>query len=59
LKSFRPPFSKGGAVEAAEASSPVATGETPLIGFSFCQAFSLGLADSKEKASGRFVGRKE
>ena len=26
-KSFRPPFSKGGAVEGAEPSSPVATGE--------------------------------
>jgi len=34
-KSFRPPFSKGGAVEGAEPSSPVATGEIPLIGVLF------------------------
>ena len=35
VASFRPPFSKGGAVEGAEPSSPVATGEIPLIGVSF------------------------
>ena len=47
-KSFRPPFSKGGAVEAAEASSPSADGETPLSAFSFV-SFSFAPAVSKEK----------
>ena len=36
-KSFRPPFSKGGAVEAAEASSPSAEREIPLSALLFWQ----------------------
>jgi len=36
-ESFRPPFSKGGAVEAAEASSPSAEGETLLSALFFLQ----------------------
>ncbi|MBQ8439330.1 MAG: hypothetical protein IJX19_01595 [Clostridia bacterium] len=36
-KSFRPPFSKGGAVEAAEASSTPAGVETPLSVLLFCE----------------------
>ena len=35
-ESFRPPFSKGGAVEGAEPSSPSADGETLLSALSFC-----------------------
>ena len=31
IQSFRPPFSKGGAVKGAEPLSPIAMGETPLI----------------------------
>ena len=42
-KSFRPPFSKGGAVEGAEPSSPSADGEILLSALSFCKAFSLRL----------------
>ena len=49
-ESFRPPFSKGGAVEGAEPSSPVATGETAHTRFLFCELFSLPLADIKEKS---------
>ncbi|MBQ7354578.1 MAG: hypothetical protein IJW62_03570 [Clostridia bacterium] len=53
-KSFRPPFSKGGAVEGAQPSSPSAEGETLLRRFSFCQAFSFAPSWSKEKADERF-----
>ena len=42
-ESFRPPFSKGGAVEGAKPSSPSADGETLLSALSFCKAFSLRL----------------
>ena len=35
-ESFRPPFSKGGAVEGAKPSSPSADGETLLSALSFC-----------------------
>ena len=42
-ESFRPPFSKGGAVEGAEPSSPSADGEILLSALSFCKAFSLRL----------------
>ena len=31
IQSFRPPFSKGGAVKGAEPLSPIAMGETPPI----------------------------
>ena len=42
-ESFRPPFSKGGAVEGAKPSSPSADGEILLSALSFCKAFSLRL----------------
>ena len=41
LKSFRPPFKKGGAVEGAKLSSPSAEGEIPQSGVSFCQTVSV------------------
>ena len=53
-KSFRPPFSKGGAVEAAEASSPSAEGETPFTAFSFA-SFSLAPTFCKRKATMAFL----
>ncbi len=53
-KGFRPPFSKGGAVEAAEASSPVATGEISFSAFSFA-SFSLAPTPCKRKATKAFV----
>ena len=45
-KSFRPPFSKGGAVEAAEASSPSAEGEI---------SFFFAPTSCKEKAANKFM----
>ncbi len=53
-KSFRPPFSKGGAVEAAEASSPSAEGEIPLAAFLFV-SFFFAPPSCKEKAANNFV----
>ncbi|MBQ8416771.1 MAG: hypothetical protein IJX13_07770 [Clostridia bacterium] len=53
-KSFRPPFSKGGAVEGAEPSSPVATGEIPLTAFLFVSFFFAPLF-CKEKAAKKFI----
>ncbi len=53
-KSFRPPFSKGGAVEAAEASSPSAEGEIPLSALLFCELFSCAYI-AKRKAANNFV----
>ena len=53
-KSFRPPFSKGGAVEAAEASSPSAEGEIPLSALLFCELFSCAYI-AKRKAANKFV----
>ena len=53
-KSFRPPFSKGGAVEAAEASSPSAEGEIPLSALLFCELFSCAYI-AKRKAANSFV----
>jgi len=50
-ESFRPPFSKGGAVEGAEPSSPSAEGEILLSAFFFLRAFSFAPIWSKEKAA--------
>ena len=47
VKSFRPPFSKGGAVEGAEPSSPSADGETSKWRF-FLRAFSLRLFQQRK-----------
>ena len=59
-KSFRPPFSKGGAVEDAESSSPSADGEIPIRRFLFVAlrskvCFSLCAYMVKEKAFKEFV----
>ena len=54
MKSFRPPFSKGGAVEAAQASSPSAEGENPFMAFLFCELFSCAYI-AKRKAADSFV----
>ena len=54
VKRFRPPFSKGGAVEAAEASSPSAEGEIPLLALLFCELFSCAYI-VKRKAANHFV----
>ena len=53
-ESFRPPFSKGGAVEGAEPSSPLARGEIPLTAFSFA-SFSLAPPSCKRKATKKFL----
>ncbi|MBR7098112.1 MAG: hypothetical protein IKC59_01740, partial [Clostridia bacterium] len=53
-KSFRPPFSKGGAVEAAEASSRSAEREIPLSALSFCELFLCAYM-VKEKAANNCV----
>ena len=53
-KRFRPPFSKGGAVEAAEASSPSAEGEIPLLALLFCELFSCAYI-AKRKAANHFL----
>jgi hypothetical protein len=50
-KSFRPPFSKGGAVEGAEPSSLTAVSEIPKRRFFFAKLFSLRLGLPKKKAS--------
>ena len=47
-ESFRPPFSKGGAVEGAKPSSPSADGEILLSALSFCKAFSLRLPGQRK-----------
>ena len=49
-KSFRPPFSKGGAVEAAEASSPSAEGEIPLVAFLFVNGQSLAIVGGAKRS---------
>ena len=54
-ESFRPPFSKGGAVEDAESSSPSADGEIPLSALSFCQAFSLRLHGQRKSGIGIYA----
>ena len=51
--SFRPPFSKGGAVEAAEASSRSAEREIPSLAFLFAKLFLFALWSEKKK---RVVG---
>jgi len=42
-KNFGPPFLKGGAVEAAQASSPSAEGETPQTAFLFDNAIRVAI----------------
>ena len=49
-ESFRPPFSKGGAVEGAEPSSPPAGGEIPQTAFLFVSFFSAPFS-CREKAA--------
>ena len=49
-KSFRPPFSKGGAVKGPRPLSPTAVGETPPPGVSFLQSFFLCAFSAKEKS---------
>ena len=49
-KNFGPPFLKGGAVEAAQASSPSAEGETPKAAFLFVNFF-FAPPISKEKVA--------
>jgi hypothetical protein len=53
-KSFRPPFSKGGAVEAAEASSRSAEREITFAAFLFANFFFAPLV-SKKKWRMKFV----
>ncbi|MBQ7346869.1 MAG: hypothetical protein IJW55_02850 [Clostridia bacterium] len=53
-KSFRPPFSKGGAVEGAEPSSRSAEREIPHTAFSFV-SFSLAPLSCKRKAAKVFL----
>ena len=53
-ESFRPPFSKGGAVEGAEPSSPPAGGEIPLRRFLFAKLFLCAYI-VKEKAEWGFM----
>jgi hypothetical protein len=48
-KSFRPPFSKGGAVEAAEASSCSAEHETPLRRFLLLAFLCAHIAKEKRQ----------
>ena len=48
-ESFRPPFSKGGAVEGAEPSSLVATSESSNRHFFFAKLFSLCLYRQRKK----------
>ena len=54
-ESFRPPFSKGGAVEGAEPSSPSADGEISFRRFSFAKLFSLHLLSQREKRARTFM----
>jgi len=49
-KSFRPPFSKGGAVKVAETLSPSAEGEIFLSALLFCKLFSCAYI-AKRKAA--------
>ena len=53
-ESFRPPFSKGGAVEGAKPSSPPSGGEIPLWRFLFAKLF-LCACFIKEKAGWEFM----
>jgi hypothetical protein len=53
-KSFGRAFSKARAVEAAEASSPSAEGETPYTAFLFA-SFFFAPTVAKEKAAKEFV----
>ena len=54
-KSFRPPFSKGGAVKGPRPLSPTAVGETPSPGVSFLQSFFLCAFSAKEKSVEEFL----
>ncbi len=53
-ESFRPPFSKGGAVKGAEPLSPSAEGEIPLVALFFCKLFFCAYM-VKRKATNKFV----
>ena len=53
-ESFRPPFSKGGAVKGAEPLSPLASGETSYTAFLFA-SFFFAPTVAKEKAAKEFV----
>ena len=54
VKSFRPPFSKGGAVEVAETSSRSAEREISFTAFLFDNFFFAPIF-CKEKVTDRFV----
>ena len=54
-QNFDPPFLKGGAVEAAEASSPSAEGDQRPKRRFFLRTFSLRLMHAKKKWGDKFV----
>ena len=61
-ESFRPPFSKGGAIQRAERWSRLARREIFLVASSFLPSFFLCASDAKEKSGHRiklaFVGER-